>query len=174
MIALTRLYARHGRDFMRCKSPVRDWESVYQMTAPIDKVRGEGNCARATVGGEEACECVVKLTMLLVVSHILTSAARLRTETSYKAGRVRRVSTTSRSRSQLLEQVKGELVQKKFMSLSGETCQAACEPPFASASKHHRLKGWNKWKQFHSGEAGVSRGHSTELPIPTGTGRTEQ
>jgi hypothetical protein len=128
------------------------------MKTPIGKARGEGNCAGAIQGGEEAG----------------AKSARLRTETSYKAGSGRRVSTTSRSRSQLLDQVKGELVQKKFMSLSGETCQAACEPPFASASKHHRLKGWNKWKQFHSGEAGVSRGHSTELPIPTGTGRTER
>jgi hypothetical protein len=51
------------------------------MVAPIDKVRGEGNCARATVGGKEACECVVKLTNPVVVSRILTSAARLRTET---------------------------------------------------------------------------------------------
>jgi hypothetical protein len=40
------------------------------MIAPIDKARGEGNCGRATDRGEEAG----------------TSAARLRTETSYKAG----------------------------------------------------------------------------------------
>ena len=43
---------------MGCKSPVQDWESrrssVYQMTAPIDKVRGEGNCGRVTDRGEEA------------------------------------------------------------------------------------------------------------------------
>ena len=32
------------------------------MIAPIDKVRGEGNCGRATDRGEEACECVGKLT----------------------------------------------------------------------------------------------------------------
>ena len=40
------------------------------MSAPIDKARGEGNRARATGGGEEAG----------------AKAARLRTETRYKAG----------------------------------------------------------------------------------------
>ena len=30
------------------------------MIAPIDKVRGEGNCGRVTDRGEEACECVGK------------------------------------------------------------------------------------------------------------------
>ena len=30
------------------------------MIAPIEKVRGEGNCGRATDRGEEACECVRK------------------------------------------------------------------------------------------------------------------
>lgn len=63
------------------------------MVSPIDKVRGEGNCGRATDRREEACECVDKLTNLVVVSRILTSAARLRTETPYKAGSGRRVST---------------------------------------------------------------------------------
>jgi hypothetical protein len=128
------------------------------MKTPIDKARGEGNCVGAIQGGEEAG----------------AKSARLRTETSYKAGSVRRVSTTSRSRSQTIDQVKGGLVQRKFMSLSGETCQTACESSFAPASKHLRLKGWNRLKQFNLGEAGVSRGHSTELPIPMGTGRTEQ
>jgi hypothetical protein len=75
------------------------------MIAPIDKVRGEGNCRRATGRGKEACECVVKPTGIVVVGRILTSAARLRTETSYKAGPARRVSTTSQSRSQTTAQV---------------------------------------------------------------------
>ena len=34
------------------------------MIAPIDKVRGEGNCGRVTDRGEEACECVVKPTLI--------------------------------------------------------------------------------------------------------------
>ena len=154
------------------------------MTTPNDKARDEGNCAGAIQGGEEACEDVRKRRVcccLLTLSGspsppglLHVKSARLRTETSYKAGPGGRVSTTSRSRSQLPDQVKGELVQRKFMSLSGETCQAACEPSFAPASKHHRLKGWNRRKQFHLGEAGVSRGHSTERPIPMGAGRTEQ
>jgi len=154
------------------------------MTTPIEKARDEGNCAGAIRGGEEACEEVRKRRVcccLLVSSGSLSppgplhvKSARLRTETSYKAGSGGRVSTTSRSRSQLSDQVKGELVQRKFMSLSGETCQAACGPSVAPASKHLRLKGWNRRKQFRPGEAGVSRGHSTEPRIPIGTGRTEQ
>ena len=110
-----------------CKSPVRDWESlrrsIYQMIAPIDKVLDEGNCGRATDRGEEACECVRKYRPDFAVGHILTKAARLRTETSYKAGSGRRVSTTSRSRSQTPVQVNGELAQRKITLLSGEVCR---------------------------------------------------
>jgi hypothetical protein len=128
------------------------------MKTPIGNARGEGNCAGAIQRGEEAG----------------AKSARLRTETSYKAGSARRVSTTSRSRSQTVDQVKGELVQRKFMLLSGETCQAACEPSFVPVSKHLRLKGWNGWKQFLPGEAGVSRGRSTATSSPTKPGRTKQ
>jgi hypothetical protein len=45
------------------------------MIAPIGKALGEGNCAQATEGGKEAG----------------AKAARLRTETSYKAGSVGRM-----------------------------------------------------------------------------------
>ena len=107
------VYARHGRNVMGCKSPVRFWESQgdqgYQMTAPIDKVLDEGNCGRAIDRGEEARGCVVKPTNVNVVGHIHVKAARLRTETSYKAGSARRASTTSRSRSQILDLVNDEL-----------------------------------------------------------------
>ena len=133
------------------------------MIAPIDKVRGEGNCARATEGGEEACECVRKCRPDFAAGRILTKAARLRTETSYKAGSDRRVSQASQSRSQTPVQVNGELVQRKITFLSGETCQAACEPPFAPASKA-RLKGGNVAEQSTTGEAGVSRGPTRGLP----------
>jgi hypothetical protein len=132
--------------------------SVYQMKAPIGKALGESNCAGATRGGKEAG----------------AKPARLRTETSYEAGLVGRVSQTSRSRSQLIDHVKGELVQRKLMFLSGETCQAACESPYAPMSKHLRLKGWNRLKKFSLGKAGVSRGRSTEFRMPIETGRTKQ
>ena len=143
------------------------------MIAPIDKVRGEGNCGRATDRGEEACECVRKCRPDCAVGRILTQAARLRTETSSKAGSGRRVSTTSQSRSQTPVQVNGELVQRKITFLSGETCQAACESPFAPASKAC-LKGGNVAEQSATGEAGVSRGRSTNTRNPIETGRTEQ
>jgi hypothetical protein len=171
------VYARHGRDFIGCKSRVRDWESsrrtAYQMSTPIDKVRGEGNCGRATDRGEEACECVRKCRPVFAVGHILVKAARLRTAMSYKAGSGRRVSTTSRSRSQTPVQVNDELAQRSITLLSGETCQAVCEPPFASTSKAC-LKGWNVAEQSTAGEAGVSRGRSTDPRNPIETGRTER
>ena len=117
-------YAQHGRELMGCKSPVRTWESQGDHHAkwltPIDEVRGEGNCGEATNRGEEACECVRKYRPDNAAGRIHAQAARLRTETSYKAGLARRVSTTSRSRSQTPVQVNGELVQGQFTLLSGE------------------------------------------------------
>jgi len=143
------------------------------MIAPIDKVLDEGNCGRAIDRGEEACGCVVKPIKFSVVGRIHVKAARLRTETSYKAGPVRRVSTTSRSRSQVADLVNDELVQRNITLLSGETCQAACEPSFAPTSRACP-KGWNAAKQFTAGEAGVSRGHSTNPRNPIEIGRTER
>ena len=58
--------------------------AVYQMIAPIDKARGKGNCGGATCCGKEGG----------------ASVARPRTETCYKAGKVRREGTTPQSRSQ--------------------------------------------------------------------------
>ena len=143
------------------------------MIAPIDKVRGEGNCGRVTDRGEEACECADKLTKPFVVSHILTSAARLRTETPYKAGVVRRVSTTSQSRSQTTTKVNGELVQRQITFLSGETCTAVMRGGVAPTSKAC-LKTRNGLAKAGPGGAGVSSGHSTEDRTPTITGRTKR
>ena len=150
------------------------------MIAPIGKVLDEGNCARATERGEEACECVRKYRPVFAAGHILVKAARLRTETPYKAGSGWRVSTTSQSRSQTPVQAgtdaqrwSGELAQRSITLLSGETCQAACEPSFAPASKAC-LKGWNVAEQSTAGEAGISRGRSTDPRSPIETGRTER
>ena len=138
------------------------------------KVRDEGNCGRVTDRGEEACEHVRKCRVCpSPPGHVLVQAARLRTETSYKAGSIRRVSTTSRSRPQSVAQVNGELVQRNITFLSGETCQATRESSFAPASKAC-LKGWNVIEQSMVGEAGVSRGRSTVSRSPIETGRTEQ
>ncbi len=143
------------------------------MIAPIDKVRGEGNCGRATDRGEEACECVRKCRPDFAVGRILTKAARLRTETSYKAGSVRRVGTTPRSRSQTTAQVKGELAQRKITFLSGETCIAVMRGGVAPTSKAC-LKTRNGLAKAGLGGAGVSSGHSTEGRTPTLTGRTKR
>jgi hypothetical protein len=56
------------------------------MTTPIGKVLDEDNCGRATDRGEEACECVRNYRPDFAAGHILVKAARLRTETPYKAG----------------------------------------------------------------------------------------
>jgi hypothetical protein len=137
------------------------------MTTSREQARGEGNCARATECGKEACECMGKRRVCPTpsVRHsllgcILTKSARLRTETSYKAGSVRRVSQTSRSRPLSIDQVKGELVQRKLVSLSGEICVA----PGSKSSR--RLKTRNRPVQAGLGNAEVSRGRSTGLPIP--------
>jgi hypothetical protein len=146
MTAATRWYARHGCDCCGVQVPFTSLRvsrrSVYQMMAPIDKVLNEGNCGRATDRGEEACECARKHRPVFAAGHILVKAARLQTEMSYKAGSGWRVSPTSQSRSQTPAQVNGELAQRSITLLSGETCQVACELPFAPASKAC-LKGWN-------------------------------
>ena len=143
------------------------------MTTLKVKVLGEGNCGRATDRGKEACECVRKCRPVFAAGRILFKAARLRTETSYKAGSGRRVSTTSRSRSQKSAQVNDELVQRNITLLSGETCKAARESPFAPASQAC-LKCRNGLVQTSSGNAGVSRGHITAPRNPIETGRTER
>jgi hypothetical protein len=131
--------------------------SVYQMTTSIDKALGEGNCLRATVGGKEA----------------RAKPARLRTETSYKAGPVGRVSPTSQSRSQLTDQVNDELAQRKSMFLSGETCIVGMRAAVAPGSMACQ-KAWNRRTEVHLGNAGVSRGRSTDPRHPIETGRTER
>jgi hypothetical protein len=143
--------------------------SVYQMTTSREQARGEGNCGRVTDRGKEACECMGKRRVCRqpsvrhsLLECILTKSARLRTETPYKAGLVRRVSQTSRSRTLSIDQVKGELVQRKPMLLSWEICAA----PGSKSSR--RLKARNRPAQAGLGNAEVSRGRSTELPIPTG------
>ncbi len=115
--------------------------SLYQMTTPIDKALGEGNCVRATVGGKEA----------------LAKPARLRTETSYKAGPVGRVSQSSQSRSQLTDQVNDELAQRKFMFLSGETCIVGMSAAVAPGSMACQIA-WNRPAEVRLGNAGVSSG----------------
>ncbi len=161
---------------MGFKSPVRDRNlrrSVYQMTTSRVQAQGEGNCARVTERGKEACECMGKRRVCRLPSErhallgcILTKSARLRTETSYKAGSVRRVSQTSRSRTPSIDQVKGELVQRKLMFLSGEICGI----PGSKAC----LKARNNATQVALGPTEVSRGRSTSLPMPMETGRAEQ
>ena len=143
------------------------------MIALIDKVRDEGKCGRVTDRGEEACECVRKYRPDFAVGRTLFKAARLRTETPYKAGSGRRVCTTSRSRSQTPVQVNGELAQRSITLLSGETCRGGMRAVAAPISKAC-LKTRNDLAKADSGAAGVSRGHSTDPRNPIETGRTER
>jgi hypothetical protein len=126
-------YARHGRDGCGVRVPCMSLgtfrRSVYQMIAPLRQVRDEGNCARVTEREKEACDRVRKRRVCLPPpgrDHV--KAARLRTETSNEAGSVRRVSTTSRSRPQSTDQVKGELARRNITFLSEETCIAWLRP----------------------------------------------
>jgi hypothetical protein len=89
------------------------------MTTPIDKALGEGNCVRVTGGGEEAG----------------AKAARLRTETSYKAGGAGEWAQHHEAVPSLIPLVKDELVQRKIMFLSGETCTGGLRAAVAPVSK---------------------------------------
>ena len=131
------------------------------MISLIDQVLEEGNCGRATDRGEEACECVRKYRPDFAVGRTLFKAARLRTETPYKAGSGRRVSTTSRSRSQTPAQVNGELAQRSITLLSGETCRDGMRAAAAPTSKAC-LKTRNALAKAIAGAAGVSRGRSSD------------
>ena len=172
------VYARHGRDCCGVKVPCTSLgtfrSSVYQMTAQRGEVRDEGNCVRATGGGEEACDRVRKRRVCLSPpgrDHV--KAARLRTETRYKAGEVRRVSTTSRSRPQTTAQVNRELVQRNITLLSGETCTGGTRAVVAPASRACP-KTWDGPAKAAPRGAGISRGHSTDPRQPIETGRTER
>ena len=127
------------------------------MSAPIDKARGDGNCVRVTGGGKEAG----------------AKAARLRTETRYKAGGVRRVSPSSQRRSQTTAQVNRELVQRKIMLLSGETCTDGTRAAVAPVSRACPNAGNGAAKAVPGG-AGVSRGRITATRSPIETGRTKR
>ena len=144
------------------------------MNALQREVRGEGNCVRVTGGGEEACDRVRKRRVCFSPpGRDHAKAARLRTETWYKAGEVRRVSPSSRSRPQTTAQVNHELVQRNITFLSGETCTGGMRAVEAPSSKAC-LKTWNGPAQAGPGGAGVSRGRSTGGRTPTTPGRTER
>ena len=143
------------------------------MITPIGKVLDEGNCGRATDRGEEACECVRKYRPEIAVGRILVKAARLRTETPYKAGSGRRVSPASRSRSQTPDQVNGELAQRNITFLSGEICIGGMRAAVAPASRACP-KPWNPAVETVGGGVEVSRGRSSDPRIPIETRRAEQ
>ena len=116
------MYARHGRELVGCKSPVRKRESKegsIPNVTPIDKVLGEGNCGEATNRGKEACEPSTGV----ATGSVHAKAARLRTETPCRPREtLRRVADGQRSRSRQTPTVDGELVQRKFTLLFGEIC----------------------------------------------------
>jgi len=144
------------------------------MTTPIEKVLDEGNCGEATDRGEEACDRVRKRRVCLSPpGRDLVKAARLRTETSYKAGPVRRACPSVRSRFQLTDQVNDELVQRNITHLSGEICIGGMRVVVAPASRACP-KPWNAAVETVAGGAEVSRGHSSDPRLPIETRRTEQ
>jgi len=127
------------------------------MNLPIDKVLGKGNCGEATDRGEEAG----------------AKAARLRTETSYKAGSTWQACPSMRSRSQLVVQVNDELVQRNITHLSGEICTDDTRVVVAPASRACP-KPWNASVETEAGGVEVSQGHSSDPQLPIETRRTER
>ena len=78
--------------------------SVYQMTTSREQALGEGNCARATERGKEACEwlgkrrfCPTASERYTLLGCISTKSATLRTGISYTAESVRRLGRTTRT-----------------------------------------------------------------------------
>lgn len=163
------------------------------MNTDESQVLDEGNCSRATGCGEEARGCMGKRRVCRLLKPgpswktrpsfgtgphsplgcIFVKAARLRTETSYKAGTLRRAGTTRAKPFQTTVQVNDELAQRSITLLSGEICIAWSRPSVAPASRACP-KPWNGSVQADPGGAEVSRGRSTELPRPTETGRTKR
>jgi hypothetical protein len=143
------------------------------MTASREQALGEGNCVRVTARGKEACECVRKYRpepRRRSHSHQICEA----TYRNVLEGRISgRVGQTLQSRILLSDQVKGELAQRRFMSLSGETCIDGLRAVAAPAIKAC-LKARNGPVKADSGGAGVSRGRSTAPRIPIETGRTKR
>ena len=156
-------------------------EAVYQMV----ELRSTKHEVRATAGGRPTVgrkpanalrKCRPDETPPAAFS---PRPARRRTETSYKAGSTRRVSQSSRSRSQSVAQVNDALVQGQFTLLSGEICMAFCGRSGgtgAAAAPASRAcpKVRNGIAKATPGDAEVSRGHSTAPHIPLRTGRTER
>jgi len=170
-------YARHGRDCCGVRVPCTSLgtfrRSVYQMIALQREVRGEGNCVRVTGGGKEACGRMGKRRVCSAPPGCVhAKAARSRTETRYKAGEVRRVCPTSRSRPQTTAQVNRGLVQRNITFLSGETCTGGIRAAVAPASRACPKTG-NGAAKAASGGAGVSRGRCTATRSPIETGRAE-
>ena len=150
-----------------CARPGASRSTVYQMSTPIGKARGEGNCGRVTNRGKEACECVRQAdTQHFVVGRILTKPARLRTETASQAGPSRRVSQASQSRSRPGGKVNAELVQGKFTFLSGEGWNPVSGSRLEAESRSRVGKPGRRFQQ--SAEAIVRIRHT-----PLAAGRAE-
>jgi hypothetical protein len=148
--------------------------SVYQVIDLERQVLDEGNCGRVTDRGEEACEDVRKRQVCLSPpGRLLIKAARLRTETSSKAGTVRRAGQSRAKPFQTTVQVNDELVQRSITSLSGEICTGGMRVAAAPASRACP-KPWNALVQTEAGGAEVSRGRSSDPRIPIETRRTER
>jgi hypothetical protein len=144
------------------------------MTDIEREVRVEGNCVRATGGGEEAYDRVRKRRVCCSLpgrDHV--QPARSRTESRYRAGEVRRACPSMRSRPQTTAQVNRGLVQRNITFLSGEACTGGTRAVVAPASRACPKTG-NGLAQAALGGAGVSRGRSTATRIPIETGRTER
>ncbi len=95
----------------------------------------------------------------------IAKAARLRTETSYKAGTVRRAGTTRAKPFQTTVQVNDELVQRSITSLSGEVCIAWPRPgvvPTSRACPKHRKGTVQSPRQRLTSPPRTSRSRSLE------------
>jgi hypothetical protein len=149
--------------------------SVYQMIRSdrVSTRRGQLPFGRPAVGRKPANalrKCRPDLSPSTAFS---PRPARLRTETSYKAGSTRRVSQSSQSRSHWFDQVNGELVQGQFTFLSGDVCIDGLRV-IVTPTRRTCLKSGNGIAKAFPGGAEISRGHSTGCHHPVTPGRTER
>jgi hypothetical protein len=119
-------YARHGRELVGCKSPVRKRELIggqYTKCKPnkTSTRRRQLRGKQRTVGRKPADVLVKRPT--IPGRRIHAKAARLRTETPYQAKRDSEASCRWTTKPFPTDpKVDGELVQRRFTLLFGEIC----------------------------------------------------
>ena len=145
------------------------------MSTPIGKVLDEGNCGRATDRGEEACGCMGKRRVCMPPTRMHPRQSCEATNRNVIQGRFDQASEPNITKPFPVGR-SGKwraCAAKDHVLIRGDLPGGLRAVVLAPASKAC-LKGWNAVEQSTAGEAGVSRGHTTDPRSPIETGRAEQ